>query len=66
VTVVELFPKEPSEETLLPILEPPMGFETGFRLLLSGYCPYCGFRVSALGASKKYGLTWCCLNGCNP
>lgn len=57
---------ERQKTKLLTAMQPPMGWETGFTLLLSGYCPYCGFRVSAMQANRGEGLTWCCLNGCNP
>jgi hypothetical protein len=34
-------------------------------LVLHGLCPSCGHRISDPTVDSD-GLTWCCLEGCNP
>lgn len=46
--------------------EPPQGWERALTaLVLEGNCPRCGRRISDPTVDAD-GLTWSCLEGCNP
>lgn len=47
--------------------EPEIGWRMGFIRLCDGRCPWCGERIELVTCdSHGTGLTWKCLEGCNP
>ncbi len=49
------------------IRKPETGWEDGFRLMLIGVCPYCGWRLVGLVVDHdRHEVTWSCHGGCNP
>lgn len=48
-------------------IEPECGWKTGFVRLSRGRCPYCGGELSRPRSEPdRSGLTWACMEGCNP
>lgn len=54
-------------------VEPPCGYPEGFQRLMEGRCSYCGQRMQNVGFAdpaatleQRGGLTWSCIDGCNP
>lgn len=49
------------------LAEPPHGWQGGLvELVIRGRCPWCGHRLENVGVSSENGVTWSCLEGCNP
>lgn len=54
-------PQEPGH-----LVEPPCGWREGMERLLHGRCPWCGNQIVGIFLDPEDGLTWSCLEGCNP
>lgn len=48
------------------IQKPSLDWEFGFKLLISGICPWCHKPISNLSSNVENGLSWACYEGCNP
>ena len=46
--------------------EPRVGWERACQRLAAGRCPFCGNRMLNVSVCLRDGLTWACIEGCNP
>jgi hypothetical protein len=49
-----------------PWFEPPGGWRQGMQRLAMGCCPFCGHVLQNISTDTRDGVTWCCVEGCNP